>query len=243
MLLSEEERILLQEAGVKAYESESPPTFGLKAGAFADVGTLILTNRRLVYVMKGGADRAAAWALGGALVASAVEKRVSKAEVDDLMRYEGSYCIPLQAITHVATARKSGSGYLRVDSNVSGQKPSHSYIFGGGWSKNEDWVNAINSAKAFAGAAQTTAPSCGSLQAQQPVQGQVRCPRCGTLSSSQMKFCGSCGLSFGTGAVGNDLPPPPPSASSAPACPYCSGPLTYIQQYQRWYCYRDQKYV
>jgi hypothetical protein len=36
--------------------------------------------------------------------------------------------------------------------------------------------------------------------------------------------------SFGT--------PPPPS----PTCPTCGGPLTYIQQYQRWYCYKEQKY-
>ncbi len=28
-----------------------------------------------------------------------------------------------------------------------------------------------------------------------------------------------------------------------PTCPTCGGPLTYIQQYQRWYCYRDNKYV
>jgi sporulation protein YlmC with PRC-barrel domain len=26
-------------------------------------------------------------------------------------------------------------------------------------------------------------------------------------------------------------------------CPTCGGPLTYIQQYQRWYCYKDKKYV
>jgi DNA-directed RNA polymerase subunit RPC12/RpoP len=29
----------------------------------------------------------------------------------------------------------------------------------------------------------------------------------------------------------------------APVCPTCGGPLTYVQQYQRWYCYKDQKYV
>jgi len=28
-----------------------------------------------------------------------------------------------------------------------------------------------------------------------------------------------------------------------PTCPTCSGPLSYIQQYQRWYCYKCQKYV
>ncbi len=26
-------------------------------------------------------------------------------------------------------------------------------------------------------------------------------------------------------------------------CPSCSGPLTYIQQYQRWYCYHCQRYA
>jgi sporulation protein YlmC with PRC-barrel domain len=26
-------------------------------------------------------------------------------------------------------------------------------------------------------------------------------------------------------------------------CPTCSKPLTYIQQYQRWYCYNEKKYV
>jgi len=27
------------------------------------------------------------------------------------------------------------------------------------------------------------------------------------------------------------------------ACPTCKGPLSYIQQYQRWYCYKCKKYV
>ncbi len=26
-------------------------------------------------------------------------------------------------------------------------------------------------------------------------------------------------------------------------CPTCRGPLSYIQQYQRWYCYKCQKYA
>jgi hypothetical protein len=194
-----EERILMQEAGVKAYDSESPPTVGLRAGAFAEVGTLILTNQRLVYVSKGGSSRAAAWVLGGALAARAVEKTVSNAEVDDLMKYEGSYYIPLQEITRVETARKMGSGYLRVDGRGSGQKPAHSYILGSGWSKNEDWVNAINSAIAAARSAQVASQTVIS-------------------------------------------PPPPPPPPTQP-CPTCGAPLSYIQQYQRWYCYTEQKYV
>jgi len=31
--------------------------------------------------------------------------------------------------------------------------------------------------------------------------------------------------------------------AQAPVCPTCGGPLTYIQQYQRWYCYKDKKYI
>jgi hypothetical protein len=199
--MSEQEIILMQEAGVKAHDSDSPPSIGLRAGAFAEVGTLILTNKRLVYVAKGGASRAAAWVLGGALAARAVEKSVSQAEVNDLMQYPGSYFIPLQEITKVETARKLGSAYLRVDNCSIGLKPTYSYIFGSGWSKNEDWVNAINSTKAAMRSTQA-AP---------------------TASFSP--------------------PPPPPPNFVAPTCPICGGKLTYIQQYQRWYCYKDMKYA
>lgn len=31
--------------------------------------------------------------------------------------------------------------------------------------------------------------------------------------------------------------------SSQPKCSTCGGPLSYIQQYQRWYCYNCKKYV
>jgi len=40
--------------------------------------------------------------------------------------------------------------------------------------------------------------------------------------------------------VGAPLPPPPGGAMT---CPTCGGPLRYIQQYQRWYCDKEQKYV
>lgn len=31
--------------------------------------------------------------------------------------------------------------------------------------------------------------------------------------------------------------------SIAPLCPTCGKPLTWIPQYQRWYCYNDKKYA
>lgn len=38
-------------------------------------------------------------------------------------------------------------------------------------------------------------------------------------------------------------PPPPLISGSTPTCPTCGGALTYVAQYQRWYCPVDQKYV
>jgi hypothetical protein len=37
-------------------------------------------------------------------------------------------------------------------------------------------------------------------------------------------------------------PPPPPLAPVAQMCPTCRKPLTFIQQYGRWYCYNCKKY-
>ena len=35
----------------------------------------------------------------------------------------------------------------------------------------------------------------------------------------------------------------PKKQSAKPLCPTCNKPLTWIPQYQRWYCYNDKKYV
>jgi sporulation protein YlmC with PRC-barrel domain len=32
-------------------------------------------------------------------------------------------------------------------------------------------------------------------------------------------------------------------STSQPMCPTCGKPLTWIPQYQRWYCYNDKKYI
>ena len=32
-------------------------------------------------------------------------------------------------------------------------------------------------------------------------------------------------------------------SASPPLCPTCGKPLTWIPQYQRWYCYNDKKYA
>jgi hypothetical protein len=43
-------------------------------------------------------------------------------------------------------------------------------------------------------------------------------------------------------AVSSTQPPPPPDFQP-PSCPTCAEPLSYIQQYQRWYCNKDKKYI
>jgi sporulation protein YlmC with PRC-barrel domain len=37
--------------------------------------------------------------------------------------------------------------------------------------------------------------------------------------------------------------PTQPEPQAQPTCPTCKGPLSFIQQYQRWYCHKCQKYV
>lgn len=37
--------------------------------------------------------------------------------------------------------------------------------------------------------------------------------------------------------------PNEPTQQVQSTCPTCKGPLKFIQQYQRWYCYKCQKYV
>jgi sporulation protein YlmC with PRC-barrel domain len=37
--------------------------------------------------------------------------------------------------------------------------------------------------------------------------------------------------------------PAPVQQQSAPLCQTCGKPLTWIPQYQRWYCYNDKKYA
>jgi sporulation protein YlmC with PRC-barrel domain len=44
---------------------------------------------------------------------------------------------------------------------------------------------------------------------------------------------------FGPQQIGQ----PQQGQTQQPTCPTCGGPLSYIQQYQRWYCYKCQKYV
>jgi hypothetical protein len=208
--------IILQEAGVKAHESEKPPSFGLKAGAFADVGTLILTNRRLVYIMKGGASTSTAWALGGAVAASAIEKSASQAEINEMAQYPGSYAIPLENITEVKVDRKMGGAYLSVKNNTPGLKPAYSFVFGSGFSRNDEWVYAIRNAKSNTAAPRGFSQPQTSQQQQFPLQYSQQNPA---------------------------FTPPPPPDYVPPTCPQCGEQLSWIAQYQRWYCYRDKRYI
>jgi hypothetical protein len=50
-------------------------------------------------------------------------------------------------------------------------------------------------------------------------------------------------LKFSFAARAGAFAPPPPPPSRTSTCPTCGGQLTYIPQYQRWYCYKCQKYA
>jgi hypothetical protein len=242
--VSETECILKQEAGVKSHESESPPTVGLKAGAFADLGTLILTNKRLIFIDKGGAARAAAWAVGGVFAAQAIENRVSKAELDELSSQKDSVAIPLENITRAEAGKKMGQSYIRVNSSGS-QKPVHAFVVAGG-NNNQDWASAINQAKVsaqYSPVAQAAVYMPQQIQQpavqQQTSQGRI-CQNCG-VAGNMGKFCTSCGSPLIQPQTEMPLPPPPPTQT--PLCPYCGNQIRYIPQYQRWYCDKEKRYV
>ena len=235
--MSEIETVVMNESGVKAYVGEHPPSVGLKAGAFADVGTLILTNRRFVYINKGGAARAASFALGGALIGWAAEKSVSKAELDDFMKYKGSYCISIDDITHVEDGRHVGSAFLRVDNKNPNLKPSYSYIFGAGFTKPDQWVTAINSVTSSSRrSSPLPSPTFNNFPINptnnpypQTIQSETKqtCPSCGATTNPQAKFCMSCGIAI-------PLPKPSPSIK-APAkfCGQCGAQLGSNDQFCR----------
>jgi hypothetical protein len=63
-----------------------------------------------------------------ALAASAIEKSVSQAEINEMAQYPGSYAIPLENITEVKVDRKMGGAYLSVKNNTPGLKPAYSFV-------------------------------------------------------------------------------------------------------------------
>lgn len=224
------EYILKQEAGVKVHESESPPIVGLKAGVFADLGTLILTNERLVYIKKGGRAKVAAFAAAGrfgGLVARAIEGQVSKADLDELSSHDGSISIPLENLTRVEADTRLGNSFICVYC-VGTPKQAYSFVVNGGTDK-DDWVTAINQAK-------TSGENPFDSQPETP-KTQWVCRNCG-ITSEAAGVCVFCGepLTIET------LP-----ISSAPTktqmCPYCGRQTRYIEQYQRWYCDKEKRYV
>jgi sporulation protein YlmC with PRC-barrel domain len=43
--------------------------------------------------------------------------------------------------------------------------------------------------------------------------------------------------------MSNTQPAMQTAQAAKPLCPTCNQPLTFIPQYQRWYCYNEKKYV
>lgn len=218
------ECILRQEAGVKVYESELPPIVGLKTGVLADIGTLILTNERLVYIKKGRIAEVAAYVVAGRLVARAIKDRVSKADLDELSSHDGSISVPLENLTRVESDTRLGNSFICVYC-VGTPKPVYSFIVNGGTDK-EEWVTTINQAK-------TSAANPFDSQLETP-KTQWICRNCGITSDTPM-VCYFCGEPL--------TMEPSSEQTKPPMCPSCGCETRFIPQYQRWYCDIEKRYV
>jgi hypothetical protein len=135
--MSETETILKNESGVKCAEGDTKGYLGL--------GTLILTNLRLVYINKHGKGAVALTGLTG-LVGLEVAKKAGKADLDDATTFPGSFSIRLEEITRAENVRHFLNAYLRVDSQSPSLKPVYNFFFNS--ASSSDWANAINSAVA-----------------------------------------------------------------------------------------------
>jgi len=69
------------------------------------------------------------------------------------------------------------------------------------------------------------------------------------MAEQMRNYKASCG--FEVSAIAEIQPqtfdPQPPTTiqhpqQQSPVCSICGGPLTYIQEYDKWYCYRDRAY-
>ena len=118
------------------------------------LGTLILTTERLVYIKKGRTAKLAAFIVApggfGGLVSTAIEDRVSKADLDEFSSHDGSISIPLENLTRVEADTRLGVPFICVYC-VCTPKPIYSFVVNGGADK-EEWVGMINQAKTFEGA-------------------------------------------------------------------------------------------
>jgi len=225
------ECILRQEAGVKVHESESPPIVGLKAGVLAELGTFILTNERLVYIKKGRTAKLAAFIVApggfGGLVSSAIEDRVSKADLDEFSIHDGSISIPLENLTRVEADTRFGAPFICVYC-VGTPKPNYSFVVNGGTDK-EDWVRIINQAKNS-----TKYPFDSQLETP---NAQWICRNC-CITSETATVCDFCGEPLTIETLPTSSEP-----TKHQICPYCRSQTRYIPQYQRWYCDKEKRYV
>jgi ribosomal protein L37AE/L43A len=75
--------------------------------------------------------------------------------------------------------------------------------------------------------------------------GIKKCPNCGAPISTralrgESVICDYCGTNLSP-TIGKTVKPQ--IQSPAPPCPFCGKELTYIAQYQKWYCYQCKKYI
>jgi hypothetical protein len=181
--MSETETILKNESGVKCFEANSAPSMWHPCGGGAHaigVGTVIVTNLKLVYINKQGVGTDLALTLlVNPIITHAIEKKAGKADLDDATKLPGSFSIPLEGITRAEESLARLPSYLHVYSQSPSLKPMHTFIFDSRASS-DDWVNAVNSAIA------ARSPQTSSERAPPP-----SVPA--TTSPSSSRYCVSCG--------------------------------------------------
>jgi len=222
-VLRTESGICLQQKGEKKYRFNPP------------AGTLILTDKRLIFAQSGGefAKRIVVGGLLGGIVGSEAMRmttKVSKEQLDEALNRPDSFEIHLQDIVNVGQKSELGAKLFMIESRAPGLEKVNVYRQGGfsqmkGY---EDWITDTNSAKqrAPSGYQQPPmaqqpyqpAPQYAAPPPQQAAPGGRFCPNCGQSTAPNAKFCANCGA-------------PMQAQQQQNACPKCGNPLNPGQRF------------
>ena len=144
-----EETILKTESGLSLHQK------GLKKYNFnPPLGTLVLTDSRLIFAQSEGAfaKRVVAGSLLGGMIGSEVLRGMTKIkpeELDKALARPESFQVNLQDILEVKTEKELLAGLLTVEWNAAGKTKAQFNRAGtySGFKGFDDWVSAVNAAK------------------------------------------------------------------------------------------------
>jgi len=137
-ILKNESGIGLKQKGDKKYRFNPP------------AGTLVLTDRRLIFAQSGG--EFAKLLLFGGIIGSEALKAMTRVKAEDLdkaLEKAESFQLNLQDISEVKTERQLGAALLSVQWNTPSESKALLYRTGSisGFKGFDDWIKAIQDAK------------------------------------------------------------------------------------------------